>query len=69
MDNEHKNTLLDPMTAEERHSYNVLQTMIVLLDNLFCIFFVGCITWLAYTSGNSKLMWWYLLPLIAYAAV
>ena len=69
MDNEHKNTLLDPMTAEERHSYNVLQTMIVLLDNLFCIFFVGCITWLAYTSGNSKLMWWYLLPLIAYTAV
>ena len=60
---------IETMTPEELHAYNVLQTWIVFLDNLFCIFFVGCITWLAYTSGDSKLMWWYLLPLIAYAAV
>ena len=64
-----ENEMINAMTPEERRSYNILQTMIVLLDNLFCIFFVGCITWIVYVSGNTRLMWWYLLPLIAYAAV
>ena len=59
----------DKMTPEELHAYNVLQITIVLLDNLFCIFFVGCITWMAYHTGDTRLMWWYLLPMIAYTCV
>lgn len=66
---ENENEVVETMTPEELHSYNVLQTLIVFLDNLFCIFFVGCITWIVYVSGNTRLMWWYLLPMIAYAAV
>ena len=66
---ENENEVVETMTPEELHSYNVLQTLIVFLDNLFCIFFVGCITVLAYKTGDTRLMWWYLLPMIAYAAV
>lgn len=67
MDNENNN--IETMTPEELHAYNVLQTLIVFLDNVFCIFFVGCITWMAYHTGNWKLMWFYLLPFFAYAFV
>lgn len=57
------------MTPEEYHAYNVLQVWIVLLDNLFCMALVAGITLMAYTTGNWKLMWFYLLPLIAFVAV
>ena len=57
------------MTQEELHAYNVLQTWIVFLDNLFCIALVAAITLLAYTTGNWKLMWFYLLPVFAFVAV
>ncbi len=57
------------MTTEELHAYNVLQIWIVLLDNLFCLALVVGITLMAYTTGNWKLMWFYLLPLIAFVAV
>ena len=59
----------EEMTPEERHSYNVLQTLIVFLDNLFCIIFVMCITFLAWKMDKWALMWFYLLPVFAYAAV
>ena len=64
-----ENDYVETMTKEELRSYNVLQTWIVLLDNLFCTFFVGCITLMAYSTGNWKLMWFYLLPFFAYAVV
>lgn len=57
------------MTPEEFHAYNVLQVWIVLLDNLFCMALVAGITLMSYTTGNWKLMWFYLLPLIAFVAV
>lgn len=57
------------MTPEEYHAYNVLQVWIVLLDNLFCMALVAGITLMSYTTGNWKLMWFYLLPLIAFVAV
>ena len=60
---------LRDMTPEELHAYNVLQVWIVVLDNIFCSLFVLCITLLAYTTGNWKLMWFYLMPLIAYTMV
>ena len=60
---------IETMTPEELHAYNVLQTWIVFLDNLFCIFFVACITFMAYTTGKWQLMWFYLLPVFAYLAV
>jgi len=57
------------MTPEEFHAYNVLQTWIVFLDNLFCISLVAGITLMAYITGNWKLMWFYFLPVIAFIAV
>lgn len=59
----------EKMTPEERHSYNVLQTLIVFLDNLFCIIFVLCITFLVLKLDKWSLMWFYLLPVFAYTAV
>ena len=70
MNNEENNAVEIPeMTPEEFHAYNVLQTLIVLLDNLYCTIFVVCITFLTWKIGNWKLMWFYLLPVIAYLAV
>jgi len=60
---------LRDMTPEEYHAYNVLQTWIVFLDNLFCISLVAAITLIAYKTGNWKLMWFYLLPVFAFIAV
>ena len=60
---------LKNMSPEELHAYNVLQTLIVLLDNLFCIVFVACITFLAWKLNKWALMWFYLLPVFAYVAV
>ena len=70
MNNEENNAIeCTDMTPEEFHAYNVLQTWIVFLDNLFCIFFVACITFMAYKTGKWQLMWFYLLPVFAYLAV
>ena len=66
-DQENKN--YDEMTPEEQHAYNVLQIWIAFLDNLFCIFFVACITFLAWKMDKWSLMWFYLLPVFAYTAV
>ena len=60
---------LRDMTPQERHAYNVLQTWIVFLDNLFCISLVAAITLISYKTGNWKLMWFYLLPVFAFIAV
>ena len=57
---------IDKLTPEEYLSYNRLQTMIVLLDNLFCIVFVLCITFLSWHMSNWALMWFYLLPVLAF---
>ena len=57
------------MTPEERHAYNVMQTLIVFLDNIFCIVFVICITFLVWKLNKWGLMWFYLLPVFAYTAV
>ena len=67
MENEHDDYEL--MSAEERHAYNVVQTLIVFLDNLFCIIFVLCITFLVWKLDKWSLMWFYLLPVFAYTAV
>lgn len=67
MENEHDD--FDMMSPEERHSYNVLQTLIVFLDNMFCIIFVLCITFLVWKLDRWSLMWFYLLPVFAYTAV
>ena len=56
-------------TPEEYKSYNRLQALIVLLDNLFCIIFVLCITFLAYNLNKWSLMWFYLLPVVAFVSV
>ena len=60
---------LKNMSPEELHAYNVLQTTIVLLDNLFCIVFVVCITFLTWKLNRWALMWFYLLPVFAYIEV
>ena len=57
------------LTPEQYKEYNKLQTKIVVFDNIFCIIFVLCITFLAYQLDNWKLMWFYLLPVIAFSAV
>ena len=59
----------DKMTQEEMHEYNKLQIWVVFLDNLFCTIFIVCITFLTWKMGNWKLMWFYLLPVLAYSAV
>lgn len=69
MHDENDTDVIDLMTPEERHAYNVLQTWIVFLDNLFCITFVLCITWLVHRTGNANLMWFYLLPFLAFIFV
>ncbi len=57
------------LTPEEYRLYTRLHMWTVILDNLFCTAFVLCITLLAYTTGNWKLMWFYLMPVVAYMAV
>ncbi len=61
--------MVENMTPEEYKSYNRLQALIVLLDNLFCIIFVLCITFLSWNMSNWALMWFYLLPVIAFVSV
>ena len=60
---------LEKLSPEEYRSYNRLQAVIVLLDNLFCIIFVLCITFLAYNLNKWSLMWFYLLPVVAFVSV
>ena len=71
MNDENDKTLIEcaDMTPEEFHAYNVLQTWIVFLDNVFCIFFVGCITFMAHTTGKWQLMFFYFLAVWAFMAV
>ena len=57
------------LTPAEQHAYNVLQIWLVFLDNVFCIFFVACITFLTWKLERWGLMWFYLLPVIAYLGV
>ena len=57
------------LTPEEYKSYNRLQMLVVIADNIFCTAFVLCITALACKTGNYKLMWFYLMPLMAYLIV
>ena len=54
------------LNTEEYKSYNKLQMLVVIADNVFCTAFVLCITALACQTGNWKLMWFYLMPLMAY---
>ena len=65
MDNE----IIKNLTPEEYESYNRLQTKIVIFDNLFCIIFVLCITFLSWQMDKWSLMWFYLLPVIAFVSV
>ena len=60
--------MVENMTPEEYKSYNRLQALIVLLDNLFCIIFVLCITFLSWHMSKWTLMWFYLLPVIAFVS-
>ena len=57
------------LNTEEYKSYNRLQMLVVIADNIFCTAFVLCITALACQTGNWKLMWFYLMPLLAYVSV
>ena len=57
---------IEKLTPEERKAYNALQIWIVVLNSIFCTLFVLCISSLVYTTGNWKLMWFYLMPLMAY---
>ena len=61
--------VIKDMTPEQYKSYNRLQALIVLLDNLFCIIFVLCITFLSWHMNNWVLMWFYLLPVLAFVSV
>ena len=61
--------VIKDMTPEQYKSYNRLQALIVLLDNLFCIIFVLCITFLSWHMSNWALMWFYLLPVLAIVSV
>ena len=61
--------VIKDMTPEQYKSYNRLQALIVLLDNLFCIIFVLCITFLSWHMNNWALMWFYLLPVLAFVSV
>ena len=61
--------IIKNLTPEEYESYNRLQTKIVIFDNLFCIIFVLCITFLAWKMEMWALMWFYLLPVIAFVSV
>ena len=65
MDNE----IIKNLTPEEYESYNRLQTKIVIFDNLFCIIFVLCITFLSWQMDKWSLMWFCLLPVIAFVSV
>lgn len=67
MENNPKEELM--LNTEEYKSYNRLQGWLVALDNLFCITFVLCITLMAWKTGNWKLMWFYLMPLMAFVVV
>ena len=69
MINDNDNDITESVSKEELHAYNVLQTFIVFLDNLFCIVFVACITFLAWKMNKWSLMWFYLLPVFAYTVV
>ena len=60
--------MVENITPEEYKSYNRLQALIVLLDNLFCIIFVLCITFLSWHMSNWTLMWFYLLPVLAFVS-
>ena len=60
--------VIKDMTPEQYKSYNRLQALIVLLDNLFCIIFVLCITFLSWHMNNWALMWFYLLPVLAFVS-
>lgn len=64
-----ENENFEQMTPEECRAYNVMQTLIVFLDNIFCIVFVLCITFLVWKLDKWALMWFYLLPVFAYTAV
>lgn len=57
------------LNTEEYKSYNRLQMLVVVADNIFCTAFVLCITALACQTGNWKLMWFYLMPLLAFVSV
>lgn len=61
--------IIKNLTPEEYESYNRLQTKIVIFDNLFCIIFVLCITFLSWQMDKWSLMWFYLLPVIAFVSV
>ena len=63
------NEFIEKLTPEEYESYNRLQTKIVILDNLFCIIFVLCITFLVWEMDKWSLMWFYLLPVFAFINV
>lgn len=61
--------IIKNLTQEQYESYNRLQTKIVIFDNLFCIIFVLCITFLSWKMNMWSLMWFYLLPVIAFVSV
>ena len=60
---------IQELTPAEQHAYNVLQIWLVFLDNVFYIFFVACITFLAWHLQKWGLMWFYILPVIAFLSV
>ena len=59
---------IENMTPEQYKSYNRLQALIVLFDNLFCIIFVLCITFLSWHMNRWSLMWFYILPVLAFVS-
>ena len=56
------------LSDEQYKAYCRLQNRVVIMDAIFCTLFVLCITLIVYTTGNWKLMWFYLLPLFTYVA-
>lgn len=46
--------------------YTVYQIVLTILADLFCMSFVAAITFVIYKTGNTKLVWLFLLPALCF---
>lgn len=49
--------------------YNRTEIAVTIFECLFCLGFIGAITFLAWHFNNANLTWWYLVPAICYGGV
>ena len=46
--------------------YTKYQIILTIMADIFCMFLVAAITFVIMRSGNDKLVWLYLIPMLAY---